>query len=165
MTFWPRFLFSRNDSGNQVEIKDIFTLRPAPSTEFRGRPCCSSQIDWGPNICKVLPGCITHSKTPINSPTRLCLKGFSLFIKESLQVGRPSGSPDASNAAGWFPQRRRPVPLVSGPQLPQPLAQVPHSSIALKYFFLALCDPPILWHSVITDFQISLALCDPHAYV
>ena len=65
MTFWPRFAVSRNDLGNFVEIGDMFTLRPAPSTEFRRGSCCSSQIGWGPNICKVLPGCvITHSKIP-----------------------------------------------------------------------------------------------------
>ena len=67
MTFWPRFAISRNDLGNWVKVKDMFTLRPAPSTEFRGGSCCGSQIGWGPHICKVLPGCIiTHSKTPIN---------------------------------------------------------------------------------------------------
>ena len=63
MTFWPRFAISRNDLGNWVKVKDMFTLRPAPSTEFRGGSCCGSQIGWGPHICKVLPGCIiTHSK-------------------------------------------------------------------------------------------------------
>ena len=67
MTFWPRFAISRNDLGNWVKVKDMFTLRPAPSTEFRGGSCCGSQIGWGPHICKVLPGCIiAHSKTPIN---------------------------------------------------------------------------------------------------
>ena len=50
----------------------MFTLRPAPSTEFQGGPCCSSQIDWGPNICKVLPGCITaDSKTPMDEHVTL----------------------------------------------------------------------------------------------
>ena len=67
MTLWPRFAISRNDLGNWVKVKDMFTLRPAPSTEFRGGSCCGSRIGWGPHICKVLPGCIiTHSKTPIN---------------------------------------------------------------------------------------------------
>ena len=67
MTFWPRFAVSRNGIGNFVEIKNMFALRPAPSTEFQGGPCCSSQIDWGPNICKVLPGCITaDSETPMD---------------------------------------------------------------------------------------------------
>ena len=67
VTFWPRFSTSRNDSWNWVEVKDILTLRPAPSTEFRGGSHCDSQIGWGPHICKVLPGCIiTHSKTPMN---------------------------------------------------------------------------------------------------
>ena len=67
MTFWPRFSFSRNDIRNQVEIKDLFDLRPAPSTEFRGGSHCDSQIGWGHHICKVLRGCImTHSKTPTN---------------------------------------------------------------------------------------------------
>ena len=43
------------------------TLRPAPSTEFRGGSHCDSQIGWGPHIFKVLPGCITtDSKTPID---------------------------------------------------------------------------------------------------
>ena len=66
MTFWPRFSNSRNDLGNQVKVKDISTLRPVPSTEFRGGSCCGSQISWGPHICKVLPGCIkTCSKTPM----------------------------------------------------------------------------------------------------
>ena len=34
MVFWPRFSFSRNDSGNLVKVSDIFTLRPAPSNHF-----------------------------------------------------------------------------------------------------------------------------------
>ena len=29
MTFWPRFAISRNDSGNLIKVKDMFTLRPA----------------------------------------------------------------------------------------------------------------------------------------
>ena len=50
----------------------MFTLRPAPSTEFQGGPCCSSQIDWGPNICKVLPGCTTaDSETPMGEHVAL----------------------------------------------------------------------------------------------
>ena len=66
MTFWPRFAISRNDLGNLVKVKDMFTLRPAPGTEFRGGSCCGSQIGWGPHICKVLSGCITaDSKTPM----------------------------------------------------------------------------------------------------
>ena len=67
MTFWPRFSFSRNDIRNLVKIKDLFALRPAPSTEFRRGSHCDVQIGCGPHICKVLPGCImTHSKTSIN---------------------------------------------------------------------------------------------------
>ena len=66
MTFWPRFAISRNDLGNLVKVKDMFTLRPAPGTEFRGGSCCGSQIGWGVHICKVLSGCITaDSKTPM----------------------------------------------------------------------------------------------------
>ena len=66
MTFWPRLAISRNDLGNLVKVKDMFTLRPAPGTEFRGGSCCGSQIGWGPHICKVLSGCITaDSKTPM----------------------------------------------------------------------------------------------------
>ena len=58
---------NRNDLGNQAEVKDTSTLRPAPSTEFRGGSHCDSQVGWGPNIYKVLPRCITaHSKTPTN---------------------------------------------------------------------------------------------------
>ena len=46
------------------------TLRPAPSTEFRGGSCRDSQIGWRPHICKALPGCIiAHSKTPVNLHT------------------------------------------------------------------------------------------------
>ena len=68
MAFWPRFAISRNDLGNWVKVKDMFTLRPAPSIEIRGGSCCCSQMAWGCHISKVLPGCIiTHSKTPINS--------------------------------------------------------------------------------------------------
>ena len=67
MTFWTKFSFSRSDLRNSVETKDIFTLRPAPGTEVRGGSCCDSQIDWRPNHCKALQGCIrTHSKTPVN---------------------------------------------------------------------------------------------------
>ena len=55
----------RNDPGNPVEVKNMFTLRPAPSTEFQGGSCCDSQVCQGPHICRVLPGCvIAHSKTP-----------------------------------------------------------------------------------------------------
>ena len=67
MTFWPRFAISRYDLGNLVKVEDMFTLRPAPDTEFRSGSCWGSQIDWGRNICKVLPGCITaDSKTPMD---------------------------------------------------------------------------------------------------
>ena len=63
---------SRNDLGNFVEIKDMCTLRPAPSTEFQRGSCCSSKIDWGPNICKILPGCITTDyKTPMGEHVML----------------------------------------------------------------------------------------------
>ena len=66
MTLWPRFAISRNDIGNLVQVKDMFTLRPAPGTEFRGGSCCGSQIGRGPHICEVLSGCITaDSKTPM----------------------------------------------------------------------------------------------------
>ncbi len=66
MTFWPWFAISRNDLGNLVKVKDMFTLRPAPGTEFRGGSCCGCQIGWGPHICKVLSGCISaDSKTPV----------------------------------------------------------------------------------------------------
>ena len=55
-----------------MEIRDVFTLRLAPSTEFRGGSCCSSQIDWGPNIRKVLPGYVTaDSKTPMGEHVTL----------------------------------------------------------------------------------------------
>ena len=67
MTFWPRFPICRNHLGNLVEVKDMLTSRPAPSTEFRGGSCLDSQIGWRPNIFKVLPGCIkAYSKTPIH---------------------------------------------------------------------------------------------------
>ncbi len=70
LTFWPSFAIFRNDLGNWDKVKDIVTLRPATSTEFRSDSCCSSQIGWGPHICKVLSGCIiAHSKTPINLRT------------------------------------------------------------------------------------------------
>ena len=72
MTFWPRFQSSSNDPGNGVEVKGIFTLRPAPRTEFRGGSHCDSQIGWGPYIFKVLPGCITaDSKTPMSEHATL----------------------------------------------------------------------------------------------
>ena len=77
LTCWPRFSIYRNDPGNRVEVKDIFILRPAPSTEFRGGSRCDSQIGWRPHICKVLPQCITaHSKTPTN----LHITGLALEI-------------------------------------------------------------------------------------
>ena len=72
MTFWPRFAISRNDRGNLVKVEDMFTLRPAPDTEFRGGSCCDSQIGWGPHIFKVLPGCITaDSKTTMSEHATL----------------------------------------------------------------------------------------------
>ena len=52
MTFWPRFLISRNELGKQVNIEDTSTLRLAPSTEFQGGSCCDGQIGWGPHIFK-----------------------------------------------------------------------------------------------------------------
>ena len=66
LTCWPRFSICRNDLGNQAEIKDISTLRPAPSTEFRGGYCCGSQIGWGGHIFKAKPvicscGCLKMS--------------------------------------------------------------------------------------------------------
>ena len=84
LTCWPRFPISRNDLQNQDEVKDISTLRPAPSTEFRGGSCCDSQIGWGPHICKVLPRCITaHSKTPTNLHiTVLALEVMLKYIAE-----------------------------------------------------------------------------------
>ena len=67
-----RFSYSRNDSGNRVEVKDISTLRPAPSTEFGGGSHCDNQIGWGSHIFKVLPGCITaDSKTPMSEHATL----------------------------------------------------------------------------------------------
>ena len=50
ITFWPRFPISRNDLGNWVEVKDMLTLRPAPSPEFRGGSCRDSQIGRRPHI-------------------------------------------------------------------------------------------------------------------
>ena len=84
MTFWPRFSTSRNDLGNQAEIKDISTLRLAPSTEFRGGSCCGSQIGWGGHIFKILPRCIpAHSKTPTKSHiTGLALKIMLKYTAE-----------------------------------------------------------------------------------
>jgi hypothetical protein len=74
MTFWPRFSISRNDLRNRVKVEDMCTLRPAPSTEFRGGSCCDSQIGWGPHTCKVLPGgIIAESKTPVNIHVELWL--------------------------------------------------------------------------------------------
>ena len=65
--FWPMFTISSNDLGNWVKVKDIFALRPAPSTHFRGSSCCDSRICWKSYICEVLPGCVkTHSKTTIS---------------------------------------------------------------------------------------------------
>ena len=53
---------------NQVEVKDITTLRPGPCKEFRSGSHCGSEIGWGCHICKKMPGCIkAHSKTLINS--------------------------------------------------------------------------------------------------
>ena len=64
-TYGPRFSSLRNVSENGVEIKDVHTSRPAPSTEFRRGSCCHCQIGWRPYIFKVLPGyVITHFKIP-----------------------------------------------------------------------------------------------------
>ena len=72
MTFWPRFAISRNDLGNLVKVKDVFTLRPAPSTEFEGGSQCDSQIRWEAHICKFLPGCLTaDSKTPMDEHVKI----------------------------------------------------------------------------------------------
>ena len=88
MTFLPRFAISRNNLGKLVKVKDMFTLRPAPGTEFRGGCCCSSQIDWGPNICKVLPGSITtDSKTPMGEHVMLSYaKLLQITVKYNLNV-------------------------------------------------------------------------------
>ena len=52
----------------QVETARFETLRPAPSTEFRGGSCYDSQISWGHRFCKVLQERVeTHSKTPIRT--------------------------------------------------------------------------------------------------
>ena len=67
MTFWPRLAISRSDLGNWFKVKDVFTLRLAPSTEFRSGSCCNNNCLRRPNICKVLPGCLeTHPEKPIN---------------------------------------------------------------------------------------------------
>ena len=50
----------------------MFTLRPAPGTEFEGGSQCDNQIRREANICKVLPGCITaDSKTPMGEHVTL----------------------------------------------------------------------------------------------
>jgi hypothetical protein len=59
MTLWPRLSTSRSDIGNGVEVEDMFTLRPAPSTEFQDG--CGSQVGWGAHVCKVVPGCMTNT--------------------------------------------------------------------------------------------------------
>jgi hypothetical protein len=59
MTFWPMFTISRNNLGNLVKVKDMFTLRQAPSTEFEGGSQCDNQIRLEAHIRKVLPGCPT----------------------------------------------------------------------------------------------------------
>ena len=70
MTFWPRFPISRNDLGNWLEVEDMLTLCPIPSTEFRGGSCRDSEIGWRLHICKDSPGCIiAHAKTPVNLHT------------------------------------------------------------------------------------------------
>ena len=44
------------------------TLRPAPSTEFRGGSCCASHFLWGAIFAFLLPGgSETYSKTPTKS--------------------------------------------------------------------------------------------------
>ena len=56
---------SGNELTNRVKGKAMFTLRLAPSTEFRSASCCDSPTGWGRNICSVLPNWFqTHSKTP-----------------------------------------------------------------------------------------------------
>ena len=73
-TFWPRFAISRHDLGNLVKVKDVFTLRPAPSTEFEGGFQCDSQIRWETHICILffLPGCLTaDSKTPMDEHVKI----------------------------------------------------------------------------------------------
>ena len=63
---------SRNDLGNLVKVKHVFTLRPAPSTEFEGGSQCDSQIHWEAHICKVLQGYITEdSETPMDEHVTL----------------------------------------------------------------------------------------------
>ena len=41
--------FRKNDLGDWVKIKDMSTLRTAPTTEFQGGSCCDSRIGWKPN--------------------------------------------------------------------------------------------------------------------
>ena len=77
MRFWPRFAISRNDVRNWVKVKDMFTLRPAPSTTNRGGSCCDSQIGCRRNISKVLRECvIMHSKTPIGVHVTVLVWGY-----------------------------------------------------------------------------------------
>ena len=87
-TCWARFSISRNGLGNRAEVKDISTLRPAPSTEFRGGSCCNSQMGWRPHICKILPGCITaHSKTHISLHATMLVWWLGLAADEDWDWG------------------------------------------------------------------------------
>ena len=72
MTLWPRLTISRNNLGPLVKVKDMFTLRTVPSTEFEGGSQCDSQIRWEAAICKFLPGCLTaDSKTPMDEHVKI----------------------------------------------------------------------------------------------
>ena len=80
MTLRPSFSLSRNDPGNQVEIKDMITLRPAHRAEFQAGSRCDRQIGWKGHIYKILPGCQTlNSKTP--------MKGHALVLDLGQNVG------------------------------------------------------------------------------
>ena len=84
MTFWPRFAISRNDLGNLVRVKDMFTLRSAPSTEFEGGSQCDSQTRWEAHICNFLPGCLTaDSKTPMEQHVAI---NYIRYVKSDLIV-------------------------------------------------------------------------------
>ena len=51
-----------------MNVEEMFSFRPAPSTEIRSDSCCHSQIGWRRHVCKGVSGCIiTHSKKPLNS--------------------------------------------------------------------------------------------------
>ena len=77
-----------------MKLKDVLTLRPAPSTEFSRDLSCDNDMSWDASVCKVLPRCIImHPETSTNTHARVLDFGH-------LGAGAAGGSGERSGV-GW----------------------------------------------------------------